>query len=211
MIKTGKWNIDHHKDAETILNNNKGAIPVFWHGRLMMMPMAKPIDTKMNIIVSKNAIGDLAEKVTQYFNIHLIRGSSRNPNKPHKDKGGSLALKHIYKCLENDECVAFTPDGPKGPYMKFKAGAILAAKQTGKPIIPVSFSCEKGKNIKSWDHFLIAKLFSKGIIKSDQPIYLNDDMSPTQIDKDISKVENILKELTYQCDKEMGRDLSSHS
>jgi len=204
-FKTGAWDIQHHPEANIILTEKKPAIPIFWHGRIMMMPLAKPHKLPMYIIVSKNMIGDLAEKITQYFNIFLIRGSSRNPKKPEKDKGGGLALKKIYQYLDNSQCVAFTPDGPKGPYMKVKSGAILAAKQSGAPLIPVSFSCERGKNLKSWDHFLIVGLFSKGIIRSEAPIYLNSDMSQAQIEKDISKTENVLRDLTLLCDQKMGR------
>ena len=205
VISTGQWTIEHHPETEKILNGDKAAIPIFWHGRLMMMPVAKPHKLPMYVIVSKNAIGDLAEKITQYFNILLIRGSSRNPKKPQKDKGGSAALKQIYKFLEEDKCVAFTPDGPKGPYMKAKAGAILAAKQSGAPLLPVSFSCEKGKALKSWDRFLVASLFSKGLISSAAPIYLDDNMSEEQIKKDISSTENILRDLTIFCDQKMKR------
>lgn len=205
VISTGQWTIAHHPESEKILGGNKASIPIFWHGRLMMMPVAKPHHLAMYVIVSKNAIGDLAEKITQYFNIFLIRGSSRNPKKPQKDKGGSAALKQIYKLLEENKSVAFTPDGPKGPYMKAKAGAILAAKQSGAPLIPVSFSCKKGKNLKSWDHFLVASLFSKGLIASAAPIYLDDNMSEAQIEKDISNTENVLKNLTLLCDQKMGR------
>ena len=207
VLKTGKWEYNFHPDSQNLLKNGKVAIAIFWHGRIFMMSVAKPADIRFNIMVSKNDIGILAEHFTKYFNISLTRGSSHNPKKPNKYKGGGFALKKMITQLSQGIFLAFTPDGPKGPARQMNNGAIIAAKKTKVPILPVSFSVKYGKTIKSWDSFLIPYPFSYGIIACAAPIYYDDDMSDEAITRDLLYTQDILNNLTDDLDEQCGRKI----
>jgi lysophospholipid acyltransferase (LPLAT)-like uncharacterized protein len=56
--------------------------------------------------------------------------------------------------------VAITPDGPRGPAYKMKAGALLVARRARAPILLVGVRYEKSWRLKSWDQFRVPKLFS---------------------------------------------------
>ncbi|MEM6603067.1 MAG: lysophospholipid acyltransferase family protein [Pseudomonadota bacterium] len=203
VLYSGRWEFQIPDATQDYLKSEKAFVAIFWHSRLFMMPVAKQRSLKMKIIVSKNFIGDLAEKICAPFNIGLIRGSSLNPKKPHTYKNSANALKHIVQFLQQGGRVAFTPDGPKGPAMVMKAGAVIAAKMANAPIICASYSCAKGKNFNSWDHFLMPYPFSKGIIIYSEPIDISE-----EDDTDIccKMLEKKLIDITNEADKKMGRE-----
>lgn len=207
VLKTGRWDYDYHPQSQNMLDNKKAAIAIFWHGRIFMMSAAKPADICFNVMVSKNDIGILAGHFAKYFNVSLTRGSSHNPKKPNKYKGGGIALKEMIAKLSQGIFLAFTPDGPKGPARKMNNGAIIAAKKAKVPILPVSFSVKYGKTIQSWDSFLVPYPFSYGIIACAAPIYYDDDMSDEAIERDCLYTQNILNALTDDLDKRCGRKI----
>ena len=44
----------------------------------------------------------------------------------------------LHRLLARGESVGITPDGPRGPRMRVKPGAIKAAQLSGIPVLPVS-------------------------------------------------------------------------
>jgi len=154
----------------------------------------------VSILVSKNYIGNLAERIVQNYKIQFIRGSSRNPRKPEQDKGGSVALKQMVHILNEGGKVAITPDGPKGPAFTCKTGAILAAKKTKTPIIPLSFSSKWHYQVSSWDKFIVPLPFSRGHFIVGDLFYVSDSFDEEIINQETKQLEGILNELTQQAD-----------
>jgi lysophospholipid acyltransferase (LPLAT)-like uncharacterized protein len=56
--------------------------------------------------------------------------------------------------------VAFTLDGPRGPFRRAKAGAVWLASATGSAILPFHSEVDRAWHLKSWDRGLVPKPFS---------------------------------------------------
>ncbi len=108
----------------------------FWHGRILMMPFMK-ISRPTSVMVSRHKDGELIARVVKYFGINSSRGSTT--------RGGVSALKELIKLAREGFCIAFTPDGPRGPRYIVQSGVIQAAKATGLPIYPITYSARKKK------------------------------------------------------------------
>lgn len=157
-----------------------------WHGRLMMVPCFIPSNIHKNVVVSTHSDGEIIARVQKYLRVKTIRGST--------NKGGIGAVREIMKKLHSGESVAITPDGPRGPARKVNGTLVDIAKKLDIPIIPATFSCGKHKKAKSWDSFMIAKPFGKGVFICGDPLL------PSDADFGAEKLEKILNQITDEAD-----------
>jgi lysophospholipid acyltransferase (LPLAT)-like uncharacterized protein len=67
---------------------------------------------------------------------------------------------------------AFTIDGPKGPRYVAKMGAVMLAKKSGHPILPVTMALKRYWTTPSWDLFQIPKPFTRARVYVAPPIYV---------------------------------------
>ncbi len=195
VYKTTKWEVRGTEKMDTLAESGQPFILVFWHGRLLMIPTFAPKKIKINIVISQHNDGELISNVVKHFNFSFIRGSSQ--------KDSVAALKNTLKALKNNEMVALTPDGPRGPRMRIGGNVIQIAKMLSVPIIPITYSVEKCKILRSWDRFMVAKPFNRGILICGDPIFVDKkDEKKLKIASDI--LENQLNNMTRIADEFVG-------
>jgi len=127
----------------------------FWHGEILMNPFLykKMIkDVKMSLMISDHFDGEMIAKSMSYFGFDTIRGSST--------RGGIKALKESFKKIDHGECVAITPDGPKGPRYSIADGIVAIAKKKDLQIVTFNYKASSKWQMKSWDKFIVPKPFS---------------------------------------------------
>lgn len=205
VFKTSKVHIEKHPEACYFFDDFNPALYAFWHGRLLMMVTIHPPLYKMRVLTSKNDIGILVSYCTRLFGIELIRGSTHNPKKPNRNKGGAEALKEILRCLKNGFPIGLTPDGPLGPIYKVNKGILIASILSKKPIIPMTYSCKSGYQAKSWDKFLVPFPFTELRFKLNRPIYPPDNTSPDSLEAFSLEVQTILNQDIQELDRLCGR------
>jgi lysophospholipid acyltransferase (LPLAT)-like uncharacterized protein len=166
------------------------AIWVFWHGRLLMMPMASYGGKKLNFLVSPHRDGQVVGKALKRFGFHAILGSTH--------RKGFSGFKQMVKAQESD--IAIVPDGPRGPRRQVQIGVIELAKLTGKAILPLSFSASKRKIFNTWDQFLLPYPFSKGVFVWGEPIEVDQNGDRAHLEEKKILLENRLNELTEKAD-----------
>ncbi|MDR2067672.1 MAG: hypothetical protein LBP41_01635, partial [Holosporaceae bacterium] len=66
--------------------------------------------------------------------------------------------------------VAIIPDGPRGPRHKLAPGAVTISKFTNADILPFSFCVKRYFRFDSWDKFVWAWPFNRGVMVWGQPI-----------------------------------------
>jgi hypothetical protein len=106
--------------------------------------------------------------------------------------------------IQDGQNVAITPDGPRGPRMRVQAGIILLARLSGVPIIPVTYAVSRCKLASSWDRFVIALPFSRGIYLWGEPIYVARDADEAALEAARLELEQSLNALTEAADKRVG-------
>lgn len=193
---TTRWKIIGFEPAKKLLDSGKPLIFVFWHGRLLMIAPFRAKKRKINVVVSTHNDGQLITRVMENFGFKMIRGSSRK-------KDGITALKDVINSLSNNEIIAITPDGPRGPRMRIGGNVIKIAQMNGVPIIPVTYSMSKCKILRSWDRFMLAKPFSRGVFIYGEPLYVTD-YGEESLKEAGTSLENRLNNLTRQADELMG-------
>jgi lysophospholipid acyltransferase (LPLAT)-like uncharacterized protein len=167
-------------------NENKNYILAFWHGT-MLLPWYLHGNPKCAALISKSKDGDLLAKILKHWNYNVVRGSSST--------GGDIALAIMIDFAKNDYSVTITPDGPRGPVHKFKAGAVVTAKKSDVPLILAGVGLQKKKVLSNWDKFEVPHFFSKAKIIYSEPIFIEANLSYEETSNIIIDCENKLNEL----------------
>jgi lysophospholipid acyltransferase (LPLAT)-like uncharacterized protein len=61
-------------------------------------------------------------------------------------------------------------DGSQGPAMKAQIGAIVLARDTGYPVIPIGFAAKRCVRFNSWDRMILPMPFSKVVMTYGEPV-----------------------------------------
>jgi lysophospholipid acyltransferase (LPLAT)-like uncharacterized protein len=157
------------------------SIIIFWHESLLaswkFLSKFKPI-----AVVSPSKDGELLTKLLAKWGCKFIRGSS--------DKQSKQVLQNIQEMALNN-IVTITPDGPRGPKRKLKAGAVVASFRTQVPIQYLTVKVSRKYFFKkSWDNFQIPMPFSKIFINLSTPILINANSERDDIDNIIQDIES---------------------
>lgn len=190
-----KTDVTCPKSASFFIGETQGVL-CFWHARLIMISFRKPKNRKTHVLISNHADGEWIAKVSVYLGIKSVRGSSSN--------GAVAAMRDMMKIAKSGDDLAITPDGPRGPRHEAAAGAIWAAKATGLPLIPISYSCTRAKVLNSWDRFIIPLPFGRIHYAKGEPIYVPRDADEATLEALRKTLQDALISLTNDCDRECG-------
>lgn len=168
---------------EELESMNKNYVFAFWHGT-MLVPWFMQRNKNFAALISKSKDGDILSRVLRYWNYEIVRGSSST--------GGDAALETLVNLGKSNKCVAITPDGPRGPANKLKAGAVVAAKKSGIPLILAGAAYKKKRTLKSWDRFEIPGLFARSRIVLSDAVYVDNNLTYDETSEIIKKCEDQL-------------------
>lgn len=197
VFATGRWTFLRDETARSFWDEGRPFILAFWHGRLLMMPYCWPRTHPIHMLISQHRDGQLIARTVAHFGIATVAGSS--------SKGGAQALRAMVKAIKAGECVGITPDGPRGPRMRASDGIVSVARLSGVPILPATFSTTRGRVLGSWDRFLLAFPFSRGVIVWGEPIHVARDASGGALEDARRRVEDQMNAITQEADQLVGR------
>ncbi len=186
LCKSLKTIIINDETIKKLENKNKNYILAFWHGT-MLLPWYLHGDPNFVALISKSNDGDLLAKILKNWNYNVVRGSSSSE--------GDIALAIMIDFVKNGYSVTITPDGPRGPAHKFKAGAVITAKKSELPLILAGVGFQKKKLLSNWDKFEVPYFFSKSKIVYSEPIFVESNLSYKETSDIIINCENKLNEL----------------
>lgn len=164
----------------------------FWHGRMLMIPFERRRAFAM--LISAHRDGRLIARAMRALGVETIEGSST--------RGGVDALRRMIRALRAGTCVGVTPDGPRGPRMRLKPGAVAAAQAAGVPLLPVAYSASRGRFLGSWDRLLAPAPFARLVYVIGAPIHPRADETAEDLRR---RVEDALNAVTAEADRRAGR------
>jgi lysophospholipid acyltransferase (LPLAT)-like uncharacterized protein len=155
--------------AEHVYAAKKQCIWAFWHR--VIIPVAWWARNRGIVVMNTTAFdGQWTRKVIEWLGFGTAQGSST--------RGGLRGLAVMARRLEEGLDCAFTIDGPRGPRYVAKPGPVMLARKTGCPILVFHVGVKRGKTFeKTWDQFLMPKLFSRTLMLFAPPIYVPKDAS----------------------------------
>ncbi len=197
LFLTTQWTVVCPPNTERCLAKGRPFIACFWHGRMIMMRAALPRGITMHVLISEHRDGQLISRALTSLGVATVAAPSRG--------GGASALRSMARLLARGESVGITPDGPRGPRMRAKAGAIQVAQLSGVPILPVSGAVGRRRILGSWDSFCLALPFSRGIIQWGEPIEVPRHADDAELERLRRLLEDHLNRLTAETDRRFGQ------
>lgn len=192
LCKTLRVSYKNKKVIDDLRKQKQNYVLAFWHGT-MLLPWFLHRDDGFAALTSKSKDGDLLAKQLKHWNYKVVRGSS--------SKGGDVALGIMIDLAKNGFSIAITPDGPRGPEYKFKAGAVVTAKKSNVPVVLIGIGIKSKKKLKSWDKFQIPNPFTNVKVIYSDPVYVDANLSYDETSKIIDECEKKLIELQKEAEK----------
>jgi len=193
----GHWRVVNEHIPKRFWDEGTPFILCFWHGRLLMMPYCWRQGVPIRVLISQHRDGHILARTVNHFGIRTIKGSS--------SRGGRTALRAVLTALQKGENIGITPDGPRGPRMRASSGIVRIAQHSGAPILPATFAVARRSILGSWDRFVVAWPFSRGIIAWGEPITVARDANEASQETARRQVEQRLNEITCEADRLCGQ------
>jgi lysophospholipid acyltransferase (LPLAT)-like uncharacterized protein len=197
VYRTTRWQKLGWPNADVFWNNEKPFICAFWHNRLLMGPFGWTHHRPIHMLISGHADGQLISQTVAHQGIQTISGSS--------SKGGIAALKALLKVLKGGGYIGITPDGPRGPRFSISDGTVSLAKLSGCPILPLTYAIKSRIVLGTWDRFIIALPFSKGVLIWGEPLYISKEATDQELDQFKETVKTQMLALSDQADSLCGQ------
>lgn len=194
--RLGRFTVENQETLDDLVARGQPFIVCYWHSRILMFQYLWRYPTRMHLLISRHPDGRLISRAAAYFGLTTIAGSS--------SKGGSEALRSMIRVLRAGECVAVTPDGPRGPRMRVSPGVVHTARVAGVPIVPVAFSASRRKILNSWDRFIVPLPFTEFRVRVGQPVTVDKDTDETIVDGICTGLEDRLNDMTREIETGWG-------
>ena len=177
---------ENHETAEA-----NGGLPiyVFWHDRIFLTTYWWR-NRRIVVMTSRSFDGEYIARFIQRFGYGAVRGSST--------RGAVGAVVEMARLMRAGCTTAFTIDGPKGPRYIAKMGAVLLAKKTGQPIVPVTMALKRYWTLPSWDLFQIPKPFTRARVYVAPPIYVPPDAGEEMLAAKRDELQRVLEDLNQK-------------
>lgn len=181
-----------------ILQEGKPVIWALWHGRhLILVDRFKNYTMKSRknwcVMASRSRDGELLARILEKCGYKTVRASS--------SKGATTGFLQLISVMEQGYDTVMAVDGPRGPREQVKSGVILLAQKTGMPIIPITASAKRYKQLSSWDKYLIPFPFTQAIAVIGNPVTLAPNVNHDQLISSRLLLEQELNQITQEADK----------
>jgi lysophospholipid acyltransferase (LPLAT)-like uncharacterized protein len=196
VYRTNRWTVENGEWPRRLLAAGRPFIGAFWHGRMMMIPLGWRRMAPMHMLISAHRDGRIIADAVTYFGIGTIAGSTR--------RGGSAALRLMLKKLKDSDCVAVTPDGPRGPAMTASIGIVNLARLAQVPIVPITYATSRRHIAATWDRFHVALPFGRGVFLWGEPIEIAADLDESGLEHARRAIEERMVDMVEEADRRVG-------
>lgn len=180
---------------ETARRDHGRYILAIWHSRFLLAPFVHP-GGRLTALASRHRDARLLGKILIWLGLDVTWGSST--------AGGATALREIVRKVGEGYDVFITPDGPRGPRRRAKAGVVAAGRLTGLPILPTAVSASPARRLASWDRTLVPWPLGRAVYAVGEPILVPRDADADLQERRRLEIEAALDRVTDEADRLAG-------
>lgn len=198
---TFRFRVDESDGFVDFVRRDEPAVYAFWHEGLFVVAwqMWQLLKRGVNatFLISPSADGELGTMILARFGSRAVRGSAR--------RSGAAALRGLNRAIRDQrQSPAIAIDGSKGPRRVCKAGAIMAARMAGVPIVPIGFAARRAWRARSWDHHLVPHPGSEVVITVGEPFEVEKKMDGDALEECRRELETRVNRLMEISEARVG-------
>jgi lysophospholipid acyltransferase (LPLAT)-like uncharacterized protein len=169
----------------------------WWHETFLGL-MTFQGRSRVRILISKHADGELIAQAARHLGHGVVRGST--------NRGGVGALVELWDCSDPSHLV-FTPDGPRGPRRRVQPGVVILGARSNLPIVPIGIGFEHAWRARSWDRFAIPRPFSRCFCVAGPALSVPADVDRDGIEHYRQRLEQLMLDATAEAERLAAGDL----
>jgi len=150
-------------EPDDIYQRGEADMPIilaFWHGQHFLAPLARKVEHKVKMLVSRHHDGEVNAIAAERLGVGAIRGSG-NHGSGFVHKAGVAAFQAMLDALTDGYNIALSADVPKVARVA-GLGIIKLAQASGRPIYPSAIATSRRVVLNNWDRTTINLPFSRG-------------------------------------------------
>jgi len=189
VYRTSRTLIKADPAVDRLLHEIKSPVVyAIWHCQVFFLPLVRLYERKpVAVLLSAHRDARIVGVAGRMRGFKLVEGSST--------RGGTRAYRELLARLRDGHSVCITPDGPKGPPLKPKAGIAQLAHQSGCAVVPVAVACTRMRRIRTWDRTVLPLPFGRCVLELGPPIHLSPENS---LDEQLALLADALNETTHR-------------
>jgi lysophospholipid acyltransferase (LPLAT)-like uncharacterized protein len=181
-----------NREYEDLVWKKRSFVAVTFHG-IMLFPLYYSRHYHAVIMVSRSWDGDLIDACLRRWGFDTTRGSS--------SRGGKEALAEMIDIVkERDWNSALAVDAPRGPARTAKIGAVILARETGRPVAPLVSWATRKIQFGSWDGMILPLPFSTIVLSFGKPAEVPQGLDEAGYEAIRSEMEAELNRVTRQAE-----------
>jgi lysophospholipid acyltransferase (LPLAT)-like uncharacterized protein len=128
---------------------------LLWHDKLLVSSWIanRYFRRPVCALISTSKDGGWLVAFFKLMGVNAVRGSS--------NRRGVAALISLTRAVRAGHHAGITPDGPKGPALVFKPGAVSLSRLTRRPFLLLGINYGSCHRLRSWDRFALPMPFSR--------------------------------------------------
>jgi hypothetical protein len=175
VLLTCRFEFDGKEHEDRFLARGEHIIFAGLHEAMMLLPIHFRDRRGGVVMVSRSRDGDLIADTVERFGMRAVRGSS--------GRGGGEALHDMIEALRTTSVSAgVIVDGPRGPALEPKAGALVLARATGLPIVPGTWWSRPALRARSWDRTIVPLPFSRIVFAFSEALFVPHDARDDELE-----------------------------
>jgi lysophospholipid acyltransferase (LPLAT)-like uncharacterized protein len=146
------------------------------------------------IMVSRSWDGELIDRCLRHWGYDTTRGSS--------SRYGKEALQEMIDLVNETGCNSgMAVDAPRGPARKAKIGAVIVARDTGQPIVPIGTWTTRHLQFNSWDKMILPLPFGTIVTAFGEPVQVPEGLSPDEYEQIRQRLEERIEAAQTQSEQ----------
>lgn len=164
LMRTLRIDTSRQSALDALIAGGKPFVVVFWHGS-MLLPWWTLRRRNAAALVSQSSDGELLARLLLAWGYTVVRGSS--------SRGSKEAMASMRSLVAEGHALCVTPDGPRGPRLEMKMGAVRVAQTMGVPLIGVAARYGSWRTLGSWDRFMIPWPLTRACLMTTAPMHID--------------------------------------
>ncbi|OSP55056.1 hypothetical protein BV911_09540 [Pseudoruegeria sp. SK021] len=197
-FKTIRWERVGFESFEADIARGVPRVLCSWHARLMFTPYLRDwSDHSLTVMASVHPDAQIAAQNLRTRGVHVIEMATSGNN--------SGAVREAVRCLRAGGSLGITVDGPLGPPLVAKAGALVIAGLAGVQATPCSFAVSRQIRLPTWDRVILPLPWSRGVLAVGDGFTPPKRMSDAELGAATERLSALIEDLTQMCEDRLKR------